>query len=332
VLVVGPNGAGKTNLLEAVHVAAQGFSFRTRRDAGAIRFGAAAARVSLEGRSRDGVPFTATATLERAGAKRLSVNGATIAAVDDLRSTFPVLAFTPDRLAVVKGGPAVRRTYLDRAIGRLAPARAAIPGEYANALSQRNAALRRVRSGMAARAALEPWDAAVVRLAGELDAARCDAVESLASWFREEAEALGLADASIEYSPVALTAQDLAARLPRDLERGTTGEGPHLADLELSAAGTDLRNYGSQGQQRLAVLALLLAESRTLSAARDEPPLLLLDDVLSELDDRRRAALLAGSASRCQTLVSATTDRAIPPGARQPDQIVDVVPGEARTR
>jgi DNA replication and repair protein RecF len=331
VLVVGPNGAGKTNLLEAVHVGSQGFSFRTRRDAGAVRFGAEAARVELAGTTAGPVAYTTAVTIAARGDKTVTVNGTALSGQEELRRSFPVLAFTPDRLAVVKGSPIVRRTYLDRSLGRLFPARASLPAEYARALAQRNAALRRVGMGLAGRDALEPWDAALLALATALDEARTDTTDRLAPLFAEQARRLDLAAGALAYRPNAATEETLAGRLDRDLERGLTGVGPHLADLELSAGGVDLRAFGSQGQQRLAVLALVLAEAHAIDATHDEPPLLLLDDVLSELDDRRRAALLDATEG-WQVFVSATSERALPAGARGPEQILDVVPGEAKPR
>jgi DNA replication and repair protein RecF len=332
VLVVGPNGAGKTNLLESLHVGTQGFSFRTRRESSAIRFEAPAARVSLTGRTSHDVGFTVTVTVTRAGEKQVSLNGAPVQGQEVLRRELPTLAFTPDRLAVVKGPPAVRRAYLDRAIGRLLPARSSVPAEYGQALAQRNAALRRIRSGVSPPAVLDPWNETLVTLGRELDEAREAAIAALAPLFAGVASNLGLEDAAVAYMPAGLTADLLAERLERDLERGTTGAGPHLRDLALTAGGLDLRTFGSQGQQRLGLLALLLAESRAIAALRGEPPLLLLDDVLSELDDRRRAALVAGIPGDYQVVVTATSDRALPAEGRRPDQTIDVLPGSARSR
>jgi DNA replication and repair protein RecF len=332
VLVAGPNGAGKTNLLEAVHVATQGFSFRTRREATVIRTGSRTSRVSIAGRMRGGVDFTVSVTLDRAEHKRIVLNGTAVTSQESLRVSLPALAFTPDRLAVVKGPPAIRRAYLDRVVGRLFAARAGIPGEYAQALAQRNAALRRVRAGLSPRSVLVPWDDALVALGQELDAARVAATEELAPRFAEEASRLQLLEATAAYRPAGLDREELAARLDRDLERGTTSAGPHLADLELVAAGADLRAFGSQGQQRVALLALLVAEAEAIASLRGEAPLLLLDDVLSELDDHRRAALLDRLPIECQVLVTATSDRALPRGGRRPDQTIDVASGAARSR
>ena len=332
VLVVGPNGAGKTNLLEGIHLGSQGFSFRTRRDAGVVRFGADAARVELRGLVREATPFATQITVGRGGTKQIELDGAAVRSHEELRRRLSVLVFTPDRLAVVKGSPAIRRRYLDRMISRLSPSKASLPAEYGAALAQRNAALRRVRAGLLERDAVGPWTDAVARLGDDLERARGETVAVIAPRFSEEAEGLGLAAADLRYPASEVTVDALEERLERDVERGTTGIGPHLQDVELTAAGTELRVYGSQGQQRVAMLALLLAELRALSNERAETPLLLLDDVLSELDDGRRRALLNSVPAGCQVLVTSTTERAVPADVPAPAQVIEVAAGTARQR
>jgi len=330
VLVTGPNGVGKTNLLEAVHVGVQGFSPRTRSDRQLVRFGEEAARVSLSG-VRRALPVTTTVTIRPGEPKTVNLNGAPVANAEDLRHELAALAFTPDRLAVVKGGPIVRRTYLDRLLGRLAPALAELPSEYARALGQRNAGLRRARAGLSSRDALAPWTAQLARLGSELDAARAAAVAQLAPGFAVHGETLGLPSPALRYDERGLAPEELEARLERDLERGTTGAGPHLRDVDVLAGPRDLRAFGSQGEQRAAVLALVLAEAELLGTRRGEPPLLLLDDVLSELDRARRTALLAALPARGQTVVTSTSADALPPSAPAPALVVVVSPGEVRT-
>jgi DNA replication and repair protein RecF len=171
VLAVGPNGAGKTNLLESLHVAAQGFSPRTRSDPQLIRFGEQGARIELAG-EHGGAPLALEVTLRLGEAKRARLNGASLRTAEELRSRLPVLVFIPDRLAVVKAGPAVRRAYFDRSLGRLLPSRAPLPTEYAAALAQRNGSLRRVAAGHSPREALEPWTERVAVLGARLAAAR----------------------------------------------------------------------------------------------------------------------------------------------------------------
>jgi len=332
VAVIGPNGSGKTNLLEALHLAVQGFPLRTRRDATVIRFGCDAARVEARGFRAGGVAFSATATVGRQQGKQLELDHGGAVSVDDLRRELCALAFTPDRLAVIKGGPLVRRLYLDRMLGRLNPARAAVSTGFARVLAQRNAALRRVKAGISSRDALTPWSATLVQLGCDLNAARVDAVVVLGPPFEEIAQSLGLAGCRILYAPPEISEAILDARLARDLERGTTGAGPHLADLAIERNNRDLRSFGSQGEQRLAVLALLLAEAHVLAAQRHDPPLLLLDDVLSELDDSRKQALLTSVPAGSQTIVTSTTLQSFPSAGCQLDQVVDVLPEQARSR
>jgi DNA replication and repair protein RecF len=325
VLVTGPNGVGKTNLLEALHVGAQGFSLRTRAEPRLIRFGESVARVHLTGRDRD-IAFETDVSLAPPQPKRIRLNGAALDAAEELRLRLSTLAFTPDRLAVVKGGPIVRRAYLDRMLGRLFPARARVPADYARVVAQRNAALRRVRAGESSLTALEPWSEQVAQLGDELDRAREELVRSLAPGFAEHAEALGLPEAVIEYQAEGLSAERLAERLERDLDRGSTGIGPHLRDAAITAGDRDLRAFGSQGEQRTAVLALVLAEAGVLAERYGEPPLLLLDDVFSELDRSRGAALVGRLPEGGQTVVTATGRQEI----LRPDLVVEVVPGEAK--
>lgn len=288
-----------------------------------MRFGEAAARVRLEGREGTS-PVETTVTIAPGEGKRVSLNGAPLASADELRSRLTALGFVPDRLAIVKGGPAVRRAYFDRMLGRLAPARAGLPADYGRALSQRNEALRRVRAGLSDHAALAPWTERVAALGGELDDARADLAATLAAPFAERAAALGLGEAAVAYERRGLPLEELRARLERDLERGSTGLGPHLRDVEIRAGDRDLRGFGSQGEQRTAVLALLLAEAGVLAERRGAAPLLLLDDVLSELDASRRRALLAGLPPGGQTIVSATSADALPAGGPGPALVVTV--------
>jgi DNA replication and repair protein RecF len=324
VLVTGANGAGKTNLLESLHVGTQGFSPRTRADAQLIRFDQSAARVAVIGR-RGESQLQFEVTLSRAEGKRAVVNGGRLRAAEQLRSEVSTLVFTPDRLTVVKGGPAVRRAYFDRTLGRLAPARAGLPLEYGSAVGQRNAGLRRIAAGFSSREALTPWTEQVADLGAALVEARTEAIALLAPSFAERADELGLPQARLVYAGDPPTAAALDARLDRDAERGTTGLGPHLDDVAIVSGARDLRSFGSQGEQRLAVLSLLLAEAQAIAERLGEPPLLLLDDVLSELDPARRRILGERLAATGQTLVTATDAASLPV---EPAQLLEVTPGE----
>jgi len=324
VLLHGPNGAGKTNLLEALHVGTQGFSPRARRDVQMIRFGTPAARVGLRGAIGQGA-FETDVVLAAHEPRTVVLNGERLGSAERLRHELTTLVFTPDRLAVVKGAPATRRAYLDRALGRLFPARATLGTEYAGAVGQRNAGLRRVRAGRSTRLALAPWSERVATLGGELVRARTEAVTLLAEGFSRIAGQLGLADATLAYEGEPPTLAELDARFEADLERGLTGAGPHLHDLRIEGGKRDLRVFGSQGEQRVAVLALVLAEAESMRERAGTSPLVLLDDVLSELDGSRREALADMISQGTQTVVTATAAAAFP---GTPAQVLAVAPGE----
>jgi len=328
VLVTGPNGAGKTNLLESLHVGTQGFSPRTRTDQQLVRIGAAGARVALAG-DRDGRPLSLEVTLQAQEGKRAKLNGAPLRSAEQLRAEVSTLVFTPDRLAVVKGGPAARRAYFDRTLARLLPGRAPLPLEYAAAVGQRNAALRRVAVGVSTRDAVAPWTEQVAALGAALVESRCEAIGLLAAGFAERAGELGLPAAALDYTGEPPTTATLEARLERDLERGVTGVGPHLDDITIRSGERELRTFGSQGEQRLAVLSLLLAEAEVLAERRGTPPLVLLDDVLSELDAARRRTLAERIGRVGQAIVTATGAEALPV---EPAQLLEVSPGIVSAR
>jgi DNA replication and repair protein RecF len=326
VLVTGPNGAGKTNLLEALHVGTQGFSPRTRSDAQLVRFGAEAGRIRLRGKNGS-AQFESEIGLSPREGRRARLNGSVLRSSEQLRLELRTLVFTPDRLAVVKGGPATRRAYLDRSLGRIFPARASLPVEYAAAVGQRNAALRRLAVGASSPDAVTPWTEAVVSLGAALVAARREAIDVVAPAFGSGAARLGLADAALSYDGEAVTVAEYEERFAKDLERGVTGAGPHLHDVRIEAGTRELRSYGSQGEQRVAVLALVLAEAESLAARSTGPPLVLLDDVLSELDEERRLALAGLVSTGGQVVITATSPAAFPV---DPAQALVVSFGEVR--
>jgi DNA replication and repair protein RecF len=319
-VVHGPNGAGKTNLLEALYFGCTGRSCRTSNEREVVRFDAGAARVEVGGRDRDG-EHELSVGFAPGEAKRLKVDGAPVERLLDAPVRPLVSVFLPDRLELVKGPPALRRSHLDALVAALWPARAATRRAYAQALAQRNALLARVRAGRGSRSSLGAWDLELARHAIALRDDRARAVTHLDARFAAVAEELGLlGTATLRYRPRSEAASpeelvaELAARVDSDLERGFTGHGPHRDELLLLRDGRELRVYGSQGEQRLALLALLLGERAALEAERGAPPLLLLDDVMSELDAERRERLVERIGGAGQSVIT-TTDLAHVPGA-----------------
>ena len=319
-VVTGPNGAGKTNLLEAIYFACTGRSCRTANEREVVRFGAAVARLELDA-ERDGEAHRITVGFEPGEAKRLQVDGATVDRLTDASARPLVSVFLPDRLELVLGAPALRRAHVDQVIAALWPSRVGTRRAYSAALGQRNALLSAIRAGRAGRSSLPAWDAELARHGVALAADRAAVVARLAEPFATHAEGLGLdGGAELTYRPRsrAETAEALAAELAErtdsDLERGFTGHGPHRDELVFKRAGRELRTYGSRGQQRLGLLALLLAERGVLAAERGAAPLMLLDDVTSELDSLRRERLVEALREGGGQSVIATTDLAHVPG------------------
>ncbi len=326
-VVHGPNGAGKSNLLEAIYFACTARSSRTRSERELIRFGAKAARVVV--RLLDGAqPHELAVGYEAAAGgapalKRMTADGAEVERMLDVQSRPLISVFLPDRLELIKGPPALRRSHLDQVVAAIWPLRAQTRREYSRVLAQRNALLARIRAGRVSKATLSSWDRELASKALALRHHREEAVGLLAVPFAERATLLGCSgEPALEYRPRSRAESEeeflgeLAERLDGDLERGFSGHGPHRDELATVREGRELRVYGSQGEQRLALLALLLAERAVLARERGRTPLLLLDDVMSELDGERRE-LLARELSGGGQSVIATTDLGHVPGAAE---------------
>jgi DNA replication and repair protein RecF len=330
-VIAGPNGAGKTNLLEALYFGLTARSCRTSNEREVVRLGTAVARVEVEVEAEDGL-HALEVGLEPGEEKRVRVDGAPLS-----RGSEPprplVSVFLPDRLDLVKGPPAGRRAHLDRVVAALWPARAANRAAYSRALAQRNALIGRIRAGAAREELLDPWDIELARQGERLMGDRASAAELVAPAFADRAAELGLPEpAELRYAPrcseadVETIRAELVERRRSDVDRGFTTHGPHRDDLALRHGGRLLRTLGSQGQQRIGLLALLFAE-RDVLATRGTPPLMLLDDVMSELDGVRRERLAALVRADGQAVIT-TTDAEYVPGADATDvALIEVAAG-----
>jgi DNA replication and repair protein RecF len=321
-VIHGPNGAGKSNLLEALYFGCTGYSQRTRSERELVRFGAQAARVVVSLRD-EGRQHELTVGFQPGSPKHMTSDGAQVERLADVEQRPLVSVFSPDRLELLKGPPTVRRAHLDQLVAALWPPRVATRRDYSRALAQRNALIAGIRAGRASRATLPSWDMELARHALALREDRVAVVSLLADPFIERAAQLGLSGESrLEYRPrskatdVQELVAELEAKLSSDIERGFSTHGPHRDELAILRDGRELRSYGSQGEQRLALLALLLAERSVLARERDQVPLMLLDDVMSELDVTRRELLSRELRDGGQSVI-ATTDLAHVPGSSE---------------
>jgi len=322
-VVVGANGQGKTSLLEAVYFLCTLRPLRANRLSELVRFGTeqstVTGRFSLGGAERE------ISVQVSAGIRQAFVDGKKAAKLEDYFGGVSVVAFTPDDLAVVKGGPEIRRAFLDRAVFNRFPAYLREHRAYQRALKSRNRLLKE----HAAASYVEAYDEAVARTGArvldELAPRAVSAVRAISQ----------LPDVGVGYTALHLGAHHpqteegleaalrhaLTERLGRDRERGFTSVGPHADDLQMTLGGRSARAYASQGQGRALVLGWKIAEIENVRAAFGRPPLLLLDDVSSELDPERNAFLMHTVAeSRAQVLLT-TTDASLVARAAGPDTL-----------
>jgi DNA replication and repair protein RecF len=303
-VVTGANGEGKTNLLEAIGYLATLRSFRGAPGEALVRAGAATAVVRAEGR-RDGRSLLIEAELRPAGRDRVQVNRQPLKRTRDLLGALQVTVFAPDDLELVKGGPAARRRYLDDLLVALHPRHDATQTEVDRVLRQRNALLKtsagRGRPVPDVLSTLDVWDAKLADAGETLAAARrglTDALEPLAAAaygrLADAARLRGRASVRLAYqaSWEGSLAAALAAGRDDDLRRGVSTVGPHRDELGLWVGDLPARTHASQGEQRSLALALRLAGHQLVTRRIDSAPILLLDDVFSELDADRGAALL----------------------------------------
>jgi DNA replication and repair protein RecF len=323
-VITGPNGAGKTNLIEALYFGCTGRSCRTTNEREVVRFGQHATRVVVEAVGEDG-RHELSVGFAPGEPKRMRVDGANVERLLEVSERPLVSVFLPDRLELIKGPPALRRAHLDQFVAALWPARVGTRRAYAQTLAQRNALIARIRASAGSRDSLASWNVQLARHGVALMADRRAAIEEVAGRFAVCCAALGLdGDPELVYRPRSRAMDpeqlcaELAERVDSDLDRGFTGHGPHRDDLATTREGRDLRTYGSQGQQRLALLALLLAEREAIATRRETPPVMLLDDVMSELDSNRRCALVdVLRATGGQSVITATDLQQVP-GADEP--------------
>lgn len=321
----GDNAQGKTNILEAVYLCACARSHRTSRDAEMIRHSADHYSVRIEFVNQNGSDdeieisyFEAvTGDPQRTRSQRIvRHNGLKLDRIADLMGLFHAVIFAPEDLMLVKEGPATRRRYLDLLISQVRPTYFLTLQQFSRHLLQRNKLLKDLRDTRVggkfvldeqAELQLDVWNQSLAEHAAALIEQRLiytKRIAELAGQSQSEISS-GKEKLYVKYKTIAgikpnmskskiydIYYEKLKSMINEDLEKGSTGVGPHRDDLELSLDGDGLKPFASQGQQRTAVLSLKLAELAILRQDTGEAPVLLLDDVMSELDENRRNSLL----------------------------------------
>ena len=304
-LFFGRNGSGKTNLLEAIHYAALGRSHRISNDANVVRYGeeGAISTVGIEtvlGQREISVRFHPG----EAQKKEILIDSKKIQKFSDMMGCLRCVIFSPEDLGLIREGPSVRRRYLDMMISQISRRYFIALQQYRTGLDQRNAILRNLRiNPSAGRSLLGVFEEAMAEPAAEIIRERRRVVSLLSDIARETylrisgtEEQLGIA-----YHSSVKEEDDIAKQLCRmlqdnredDIRLGMTSVGPHRDDLILTLDRNLMKQFASQGQVRTAALSMKLSQMKILKDDSGEEPVLLLDDVMSELDRKRRASLIS---------------------------------------
>lgn len=308
-IIYGENAQGKTNLLEAVWLFTGAKSFRGSKEKELIEFGQSICRSEVDyfcaGRFQNAVMEFRTDgnTLK----KTITVNDVPLNSAEHLAGRFYSVVFSPVHLSLVKDGPDMRRRFLDTAIGQIVPKYGGTLREYKRILMQRNALMKDLGRFPQLQDTVEVWDENLSRVGAALTYSRARYIDRVAPMAEEiyngisgGKEAFRIYYRSVIPMEQAMTIQDIKVQMLKelrdsrktDIEHGLTSVGPHRDDIEFMINDKPMRSYGSQGQQRSGVLALKMAECGMVEEAVGETPIILLDDVMSELDWRRRDYLL----------------------------------------
>ena len=325
--IIGANGQGKTSLTEALSYLATLKSFRGVPTEAMIRTGADAAIVRATIVHPDGRELLVEAELSRVGRNKAQVNRQRLTKSRDLLGVVRTTVFSPEDLGLVKESPEVRRTFLDDALVAVSPKLDQLCGEVDRVLRQRNALLKQAGGRVTPdiETTLDVWDERFVECGTALGNERAQMVATIQPLVQRAYEDLAERNTPLELSYDPQWRRDglgasLAAHRNDDIRRGTSTVGPHRDDLDMSLNGLPARTHASQGEQRTLALALRLAVHRLVTEVTAGPPVLILDDVLSELDPQRAAALL-GHFPEGQVLI---TTAGVLPTAAHPDRIVHI--------
>lgn len=304
-VIYGDNAQGKTNLLEALWLFCGGHSFRGSKDSEFIKFGSDSAQIKVSFYSEE---RNQTAEIKYFGNKKeVKINGVLKKSSSALTEKFGAVVFSPEHLTLVKNGPQIRRNFVDGALCRQKIKNAVLLSKYNQTLNQRNALLKDIRKHRELKETLPIWDETLCTLGAMIIKERIDYIKLLREYAGNYHDGISGSKEklSVAYlSPCDYSEQDsvleISEKLKNNLSKnqdddiycGFTSVGPHRDDIDILINDIRAKTYGSQGQQRSAVLSLKLAEASLIKEKTGEKPIILLDDVLSELDTKRQDFLL----------------------------------------
>ncbi len=308
-ILYGDNAQGKTNVLESIFMCATTKSHRGTHDRDIIKMGEEEAHIRMN-IEKTGIPHKIDMHLKKNKAKGVAVDGIKITKSVDFFGMLNVVFFSPEDLNIIKNGPAERRRFMDMELCQLNKMYMHELTLYNKILAQRNNLLKQLQVSKEAMDTLSVWDEQLVAHGINIINDRNVFLSELNEIVRDIHERIsgGKEMLSAEYQPN-VSKDEFLEKLKRTHERDiytkTTNAGPHRDEIRFTVDATDLKVYGSQGQQRTAALALKLAEIELVKKKTGENPVLLLDDVLSELD-RNRQHYLLNSIEGIQTLITCT--------------------------
>lgn len=307
-IIYGLNGQGKTNVIEAIYFFCNGKSYRSVHDSEVINFGGEYARINADFFSQNR-KNSAQIYLDKK--KSVKINGIPITKLSELVGLINMVIFTPDGLNLIKSGPAVRRQFLDILISQLKPLYFKTLLKYYKILAQRNNILKSGNKKMLS--TIDIWNLNLAECAAVICKYRNEAIQNLNSYInllnyeneKENIKILYSANIKGDFCDKSNIIKRLEENLERDLDKKITLCGPHRDDIEILMNGKSIKKYGSQGQIRTCVLKLKLAECEIIKDITGEQPILLLDDILSELDEKRKTFFLENIKNR-QIIITST--------------------------
>jgi len=294
-LISGKNGCGKTNILESIFFLATTRSHRTASTNELINWSADSFFIKTAAWKK-GIKITVEMGFGRDGSRAIKINNQPTRARRDVIGTLPVVMFSPEDLLLIKEDPAQRRRFLDIFISQVSHRYLSCLQRYNRLLLERNMALVQAKKKGSA-GTLDVWDESTAKTGYEIVLKRAELVNKLKEpASRAYADISGGQELKIKYVTSVETEEGFLKKLREkrkiEIELGITTTGPHRDDLHILSGGRNLRNYGSQGLQRAAAIALKLAQLRVMREELQENPVMLFDDVTSELDGEKKSYFL----------------------------------------